>query len=391
MARRGVRTLLLAAALVVAPGAAPAVAATDAGAELLGTRGRALRAVDLGTLGGAGTVPRDVNVHGQVVGTSQTADGRWHAFAWRAGRMTDLTPDAADAVALDVSDRGHVVLQVTPAPGAAVVSELRVGRRVVPLGAVHATHVNERGQVAGTVALADASGGTVVAPFRWTRGTRADLGPVPGFEGPSSRVVDLDVHGRVLGVGLGPQSFELGFVWAPPALTTVGDADAFGGNGVVDLADSGWVLGNAFDGGPFLWRDGAVTWLGLPPGTAGAQPVAVDEHGHAVLDLLPDGEGPVRAHLWDGAGYVPIGPPGTTTRAADLDDRHRVVGTVADASEPARTRGFLADGDRFVVLRAAGPGDVAAQEVAGRHVLGTVTAPDGTVRGLLWRVHGGRS
>ena len=47
--------------------------------------------IDLGTLGGDGSVARAVNASGQVVGDSATADGTSHAFSWTAaGGMIDL-------------------------------------------------------------------------------------------------------------------------------------------------------------------------------------------------------------------------------------------------------------------------------------------------------------
>ncbi|WP_049791493.1 hypothetical protein [Cellulomonas fimi] len=361
-----------------APG--PVVASTPGGDDVRHGPRTVPQAVDLGTLGGAQTVPYAVDAHGRVVGTSQTADGRWHAFSWWRGRMTDLTPGAANGAAVDVDERGGIVVRVTATAGGPETSRLLDGRRTAELGEVRAELVNAHGQVAGLVRGADGTN-----PFVWTSGTRVDLGPVPGFEGTSSRLVDLDDHGRVLGIGLGPESFEVGYVW-DGAFTPVGDPSAFGGNGVVDLSDSGFVLGNAYEGGPLLWRDGAQRWLGLPPGFTDADPVAVDEHGHAVANLRTD-DGRWRAHLWDGDRWVALGPDDVTTRATDLD-RHRVVGVVERAADPARTTAFLLQGDRFTELGAGTSGSVAAQALAGRYVLGTVTDADGLVRAVLWTTRG---
>ncbi|GCE76829.1 hypothetical protein [Cellulomonas biazotea] len=383
---------MAAALLPAALAAAPATAAppSPAGAPVVtggehGHGSSAYRVVELGTLGGPQSVPHAVNAHGQVVGASQTADGRWHAFSWQRGRMRDLTPDAENGVAMDVNDAGQVVVQVTAVAGGPTMSELRSGRRTVVLGAVFAQQVNERGQVAGGVYTPEGPAGPNGNPFLWTRGTRVDTGPVPGFAGPDSRLVDLDDRGRLLGIGLGPQSFELGYVWAAGTFTTIGDPDAFGGNGVVDLSNTGWVLGNAYDGGPFLWRDGVTTWLGLPPGVSQGDPVAVDEHGHAAVNLRPDAGGPERAHLWDGRRYVPLGPADAATHAMAMDDRHRVAGVFTPADDPMRTSAFLVERGRFVDLGAGIDGVVAAQALAGRgYVMGTVTSPEGFVTALLW-------
>lgn len=394
MTRRLLTCLTLTALAVVTAtsgaGAAPPASAatgavtapTDGGDGVRHGARTAPHAVDLGTLGGAQTVPTAVDARGRVVGTSQTPDGRWHAFAWWRGRMTDLTPAAASGVAVDVDEHGGIVVRVTATVGGPETSLLLDGRRAAELGEVRAERVNAHGQVAGLVRGVDGTN-----PFVWTRGTRVDLGPVPGFEGASSRLVDLDDHGRVLGTGLGPESFEVGYVW-DGGFTPVGDPTAFGGNGVVDLSDSGFVLGNAYDGGPFLWREGTQRWLGLPPGFTDADPVAVDEHGHAVANLRTD-DGRWRAHLWDGDRWVALGPADVTTRATDLDDRHRVAGTVERADGP--TTAFLLQGGRFAELDAGADGSAAAQAVAGRYVLGTVTGADGLVRAVLWTTRGTHS
>ena len=44
----------------------------------------------LGTLGGLSSIAYDVNSNGQIVGTSQIADGSYHAFLWKEGTMYDL-------------------------------------------------------------------------------------------------------------------------------------------------------------------------------------------------------------------------------------------------------------------------------------------------------------
>jgi len=47
---------------------------------------------DIGTLGGAESAATAVNGSGLVVGTSSTANGEHHAFAWSGGTMIDLAP-----------------------------------------------------------------------------------------------------------------------------------------------------------------------------------------------------------------------------------------------------------------------------------------------------------
>ena len=117
---------------------------------------------------------------------------------------------------------------------------------IISLGAVDARFVNDRGQVAGTVLNLDDPANPSVNPFVWDRGMRTDMGPIPDWEGRNSRIVDFNDRGAVLGIGLGPESFEVGFVWRSGRIEPVGDPRAFGGSGVVDINDHGWVVGADF-------------------------------------------------------------------------------------------------------------------------------------------------
>jgi probable HAF family extracellular repeat protein len=93
---------------------------------------------DLGTLGGAFSEAWAINHIGQIVGNSDTADGRVHGFLFTSGDgLRDLTPINDRALATDINDAGQIT-----------------GYRTAP-GGLHA--------------------------FRWTNGTFLDLGVLPGF------------------------------------------------------------------------------------------------------------------------------------------------------------------------------------------------------------------
>jgi probable HAF family extracellular repeat protein len=64
---------------------------------------------DLGTLGGTQSYGFGINDHGDVVGVSETADGEWHAFLWRDGRMYDLDGGAGHSGAAIINDRGQIL------------------------------------------------------------------------------------------------------------------------------------------------------------------------------------------------------------------------------------------------------------------------------------------
>src|SRR5512133_842170 len=84
----------MAAAVVVASVASVSLSPTTTRA-LAATKenplvGRELTATDLGTLGGRSSAATAINEVGEVVGMSDTASGKQHAFLWQNGRMRDL-------------------------------------------------------------------------------------------------------------------------------------------------------------------------------------------------------------------------------------------------------------------------------------------------------------
>jgi probable HAF family extracellular repeat protein len=75
---------------------------------------------DLGTLGGSGpVVAQGINDSGQVVGTSYTASGFFHAFLWQSGSgMQDLGAlGGGNSQANGINDGGQVVGTSSTASG----------------------------------------------------------------------------------------------------------------------------------------------------------------------------------------------------------------------------------------------------------------------------------
>ncbi|QLQ39103.1 hypothetical protein [Micromonospora robiginosa] len=107
----------------------------------------------LGTLGGPTSVANGINDLGQVVGTSDTADGRFAAFFWDGSAMRRLASSSTSPTAQAVNDSG-LVIGTDGAGGRAMIWPTpTAGSQVLPLpaGAVSsvAINVNDAGLVIG--------------------------------------------------------------------------------------------------------------------------------------------------------------------------------------------------------------------------------------------------
>ena len=74
--------------------------------------------IDLGTLGGEWAKAHAINDAGQVVGSSQDADGLEQAFVWQAGRMTGLgfLPGGTNSYALAINRSGQITGRANVSP-----------------------------------------------------------------------------------------------------------------------------------------------------------------------------------------------------------------------------------------------------------------------------------
>jgi probable HAF family extracellular repeat protein len=68
------------------------------------------RLVDLGSLGGDGSVAYGINALGDVFGVSTTTVvGPQHAFLYREGRMIDVHPAGVESTAFAINNSGQIV------------------------------------------------------------------------------------------------------------------------------------------------------------------------------------------------------------------------------------------------------------------------------------------
>ncbi|MFI2709311.1 hypothetical protein ACH495_04160 [Micromonospora sp. NPDC018662] len=107
----------------------------------------------LGTLGGPTSTANGLNDLGQVVGTSETADGRFTAFFWDGTRMRRLATSAVSPTAQAVNDAGLVIGTEGTGDRAMIWPSPTASSQFLPMpsGAVasRAINVNDAGLIIG--------------------------------------------------------------------------------------------------------------------------------------------------------------------------------------------------------------------------------------------------
>jgi probable HAF family extracellular repeat protein len=244
---------IVVAALIVTVGASPAVAAPAR-----------YSFVDLGTLGGESSYASAINDRGHVVGSSQVADGSWHGFVWRAGRMTDL----GLLRPTDINNKGDIIGTTDES------AFLLKAGKLIDLGpGVFPTALNDRGQVVGTSS----------APFLWSAGTMRTL--------PLDTVSDINNRGQISGGRLVPGGFHAA-VLRRSQITDLG-AGPFNRSNTAGINDRGWVIGWQFSTTQaergILWRGGTATDVGTLGGDA-THLTAINDRGVILgTSRLPNG------------------------------------------------------------------------------------------------------
>ena len=279
--------------------------------------------MDLGTLGGAYSSAEAVNDRGDVVGSSTTAAGEWHAFLWSRGRMMDLgTVGGAYSVALDLNNRGEVVGVSYTESGESYPFLWADGRMTALEGRnCSAEAINDHGQVIGNC---------MSYPVMWEGGRLTYL--IGHGLGQNATVRDIDDTGRIVGgypTDGSLHAYRRDRRGEPVDLGTLGahfsEALAVNRRGeVAGRADS------SGDQHAFFWSGGRMVDVGTLGGPF-SEAFGLNDRGqvvgHASVDLMT-----LHGFVWQRGsmtdlGVLPLGGRRPVSRAADINRHGMVVGT----------------------------------------------------------------
>jgi probable HAF family extracellular repeat protein len=219
--------------------------------------------------GGVGE-PLGINERGQIVGYSGDPRGGNSAARWDDGTLTRLaTPPPSINVAFDINNRGQVV---GVSGGRAILWEDGTMSEVDAHGG--ARGINERGQIVGSGVTGI---GDEVHAILWDKGTRVDLGVLPGDS--RSAALAINNSGQIIGTS-STQLTQRPFIWDKGTMSELPGIEGQE-HGAFDINNRGQVVG--YSGArPVVWEKNIPIPLdGLPPLTAG-RALGINDNGDIV-------------------------------------------------------------------------------------------------------------
>lgn len=308
-------------------------------------------AIDLGTLGGEASIALGINQNNEVVGAAQTVDGRWHAFLWIDGQMTDLgvLEGFDESFAHGLNEARQAVGRAATLDGSGSRAFAWSGGNRVDLGTLggagsRARAINSFSQIVGS---AQTAGGAWHA-FRWQGGQMTDLGVLGGHV--SSEALAVNAAGRAVGWSQDASGRRVAAYWEGGQAIEIG---TLGGN----FAEAVWVnrnnivVGHSDTGNDsshaFIWEDGVMTDLGSFPIGGDSRALSVNILREVVGEAFLASAGEYQAVLWKPgrtiANINSLLPPfsgwDTLNTACGITDSGHVAGTGRITS--GETRAFL--------------------------------------------------
>ena len=255
---------------------------------------RALLMVDLGTLGGTESNAAAINARGQVTGYSHTADGKWRAFLYDKGVMTDLGDLGGARPAINA--RGQVVgYSRTGSTESMPSSGQRHDRPRCALRQLERRlrHQRRRG---------DRRRNTPSRPVgQWCHHQLGTLGDT--YSTPKA----INNAGEIIGSSFTRPKMSM-LLWKDGTMTDLGTLGGDWSNGLA-LNDVGQVVGGS-GAGPnnighaFLWHDGVMINLGTLGGWA-SMAFAINNAGHR--RYKPHANDLEHAFLWQNGVMTDLG------------------------------------------------------------------------------------
>jgi probable HAF family extracellular repeat protein len=309
--------------------------------EVFGVLWKNGKIINLGALGGNGSIASGLNNNGEVAGAAANAIAdpfslspilggpvlatQTRAFLWKHGVMRELgTLGGPDSYGVFVNNHGEVAgvsyTDWTPNDTTGIPTLhpfLWENGQMLDLGSLGGAFsvvngLNDRGDVVGFMTL---PGDEFQHPYLWIHGTLIDLGTLGGSNGDAHAINDAS---EVVGVADLPDGSHNAFLWKNGVMTDLGNlgisSDAHAINSKGQVVGASRVSFEGTEASAFLWEQGGpmvdlntlipadsplhvvfaehindrgeIAGTGLPPGVPLAD---INTRGHAFL-LTPVGE-----------------------------------------------------------------------------------------------------
>lgn len=252
---------------------------------------------DLGTLGGRNSSATDINELGEIVGTSDTPERATNAFVVREGVMFDLgrVPGDSGSNAQAINESGQVLANSVAIDRPLAFLFSRDGGRPTFLGDLGipetwAWDLNDAGVAVGWSTDDEFRR----SAFRWEAGTMISMGSLIGLEGESV-ARGINSQGDICGCSSSNDG-QRAFIWRDGAMSSLGVLP----NGVESCAQSvndlSQVVGFSFvdpgfEAAPFIWQAGRMYDLNdltidLPAGARVYDALDINNRGQVVGQLV---------------------------------------------------------------------------------------------------------